>query len=100
MNIYEYSNTKTNGEINMEANYRSGKSETSEKFRLKALTHLKGRTIVDVKRVTELDGLGVEFEGTLKIIFDNGHWMTPSADSEGNDGGVLFTTFEEAGTLL
>jgi hypothetical protein len=26
--------------------------------------------------------------------------MCPSADTEGNDGGVLFTTFEEAGTLL
>ena len=70
------------------------------KFRLKALAHLKGRTIVDVQRVTEHDGLGSEFEGTLKIIFDNGHWMCPSADSEGNDGGVLFTTFEKAGTLL
>ena len=70
------------------------------KFRLNALAHLKGRTIVDVQRVTEHDGLGSEFEGTLKIIFDNGHWMCPSADSEGNDGGVLFTTFEKAGTLL
>ena len=70
------------------------------KFRLNALAHLKGRTIVDVQRVTKHDGLGSEFEGTLKIIFDNGHWMCPSADSEGNDGGVLFTTFEKAGTLL
>ena len=70
------------------------------KFTLKALAHLKGRTITDVQRVTKDDGLGDEFEGTLKIIFSDGHWMCPSADSEGNDGGVLFTTFEEAGTLL
>ena len=72
----------------------------SEKFRLNALKHLKGKTIADVQRVTEHDGLGDEFEGTLKIIFSDGHWMCPSADSEGNDGGVLFTTFEKAGTLL
>ena len=72
----------------------------SEKFRLNAYVHLKGRTIADVQRVTKDDGLGEEFEGTLKIIFSDGHWMCPSADSEGNDGGVLFTTFEKAGTLL
>ena len=72
----------------------------SEKFRLNAYVHLKGRTIVDVQRVTKDDGLGDEFEGTLKIIFSDGHWMCASADSEGNDGGVLFTTFEEAGTLI
>ena len=72
----------------------------SEILRLNALNHLKGKTIADVQRVTEHDGLGDEFEGTLKIIFSDGHWMTPSADSEGNDGGVLFTTFEKAGTLL
>jgi len=95
MNIYEYSNTKTNGEINMETI-----EDYSETFRKNALAHLKGRTIADVQRVTEHDGLGSEFEGTLKIIFSDGHWMCPSADTEGNDGGVLFTTFEEAGTLL
>ena len=72
----------------------------SETFRLNALKHLKGRTIADVQRVTEHDGLGDEFEGTLKIIFSDGHWMCPSVDCEGNDGGVLFTTFEKAGTLL
>ena len=72
----------------------------SEKFRLNAYVHLKGRTIADVQRVTKDDGLGDEFEGTLKIIFSDGHWMCPSADSEGNDGGVLFTTCEESGTLL
>ena len=72
----------------------------SETFRKNALAHLKGRTIADVQRVTANDGLGSEFEGTLKIIFSDGHWIVPSVDTEGNDGGVLFTTFEKAGTLL
>ena len=74
--------------------------KVADKFRLNALKHLKGRKIADVQRVTANDGLGSEFEGTLKIIFSDGHWMCASADSEGNDGGVLFTTFEEAGTLI
>ena len=28
----------------------------------------------------------------IKIVFDNGHWITASQDDEGNGSGVLFTT--------
>ena len=31
----------------------------------------------------------------VKIIFTDRHWITPSADDEGNNSGVLFTTSKE-----
>ena len=59
----------------------------------KASDFLVGKTIRAVvymsdKEVKENDW----YASNVKIIFTDGHWITPSADDEGNNSGVLFTT--------
>ena len=62
----------------------------------KASDFLVGKTIRAVvymsdKEVKENDW----YASNVKIIFTDGHWITPSADDEGNNSGVLFTTSDE-----
>ena len=62
----------------------------------KASDFLVGKTIRAVvymsdKEVEENDW----YASNVKIIFTDGHWITPSADDEGNNSGVLFTTSDE-----
>ena len=35
----------------------------------------------------------------ISIQLDNGHWITPIMDDEGNDGGAISTTFGDLGTI-
>ena len=57
---------------------------------------LVGRKIVDVyyhseKENEEIFG-DMDARTNIKIVFDNGHWITASRDDEGNGSGVIFTT--------
>ena len=57
---------------------------------------LVGRKIVDVyyhseKENEEIFG-DMDARTNIKIVFDNGHWITASQDDEGNGSGVIFTT--------
>jgi hypothetical protein len=38
-----------------------------------------------------------DYGRNVRIVFDDGHWITPSRDDEGNGHGVLFTTDDEHG---
>ena len=62
----------------------------------RAKKFLVGRKIVDVyyhseKENEEIFG-DMDERTNIKIVFDNGHWITASQDDEGNGSGVLFTT--------
>tara|TARA_R100000900_G_scaffold100512_2_gene77884 strand:- start:743 stop:1003 length:261 start_codon:yes stop_codon:yes gene_type:complete len=35
----------------------------------------------------------------ISILLDNGHWITPMMDDEGNDGGAMSTTYRELRTI-
>ena len=56
---------------------------------------LVGRTIKAVRYLTdeEVEDLGWSRK-SLAIFFDNGEYIFPSSDDEGNDAGALFTSFE------
>jgi len=58
--------------------------------------HLVGKKIIAVRYLSNDD---LEFfmwhSAPLEIQLEDGHWLTPSTDDEGNDGGAVFTTYEE-----
>ena len=62
----------------------------------RAKDFLVGRKIVDVYYHTtdeNADIFGEDYhQVNIKIVFDNGHWITASQDDEGNGSGVIFTT--------
>ena len=62
--------------------------------------YLVGRKIVKVEylpqdELKELDW----YKRPISILLDNGHWITPMMDDEGNDGGAMTTTFKDLGTI-
>lgn len=66
-------------------------SRISDRWTQYAQEHLKGRTIKDVRYMTEeeMENLGWDRKA-LVMILDNGSIIYPSADDEGNDAGALF----------
>jgi hypothetical protein len=58
--------------------------------------HLLGRKIVDVRCTSEEE---VEYQGwhrqPIQIKLDNGTWLTPTMDDEGNDGGSIHTNLKD-----
>tara|TARA_R100000742_G_C4232446_1_gene53726 strand:+ start:82 stop:333 length:252 start_codon:yes stop_codon:yes gene_type:complete len=61
---------------------------------------LLNKTITGVRYMTrkETDNLGW-YKRPVALHLNNGVWIYPSMDDEGNDGGALFTTDEEEPTL-
>ena len=61
---------------------------------------LVGKKIVKVEYMTQADA---EEQGWYKrprqIRLEDGTWLTPSQDDEGNDGGALFTSDEDLPTI-
>ena len=58
--------------------------------------YLVGRTIVKVEYCTE--ELAEEQMWScqpIQILLDNGTWLTPTSDDEGNNGGAIHTNIKE-----
>ena len=66
---------------------------------------LVGKTIVDVYYHNEKQNkeiFGDDYasnQANIRIVFDDGHWITASRDDEGNGSGVIFTTDENLSTI-
>jgi hypothetical protein len=59
---------------------------------------LEGRTIVHVRYLTEEEA--EDWFGRPVVMFlDNGEYIIPIADDEGNDGGALATSYEDHSVL-
>ena len=61
---------------------------------------LVGKKIVKVEYMTE--ELAKEqgwYKRPIQILLNNGTWLTPSQDDEGNDGGALFTRDDDLQTI-
>lgn len=77
--------------------------ETNE-YIIKLLTEAKkrlvGKKIADVRYLTteEAEAMGWEARGPV-IVMEDGNWLTPGADDEGNEAGVLFTSFKQFETM-
>jgi len=66
----------------------------------KASEILLNRKIVKVRYMNdkEADDMGW-YSRPVAFLLDNGVWIFPSADDEGNDGGALFTTSQDMSVL-
>ena len=73
---------------------------TTEIWRVIAGEKLIGRTIKEVRYLTdeEMEDLGWS-DRSLVIYFDNGEFIFPARDDEGNGAGALFTSFEDLWTI-
>lgn len=61
-----------------------------------ALGELCNRKIVRVRYLTEKEATDMGWtRRPVAMLLDNGVWIFPSADDEGNDGGALFTTSKQ-----
>lgn len=61
---------------------------------------LVGRKIVETRYMTaeECDNFGFDNRAIL-LILDDGNYLCPSADDEGNGAGALFTGYEDLPTI-
>ena len=64
-----------------------------KKWQDKAEKMLVGKKIIGVEWMTdkECEDAGW-YKKPICMLLDDGTWIYPSADDEGNDGGALFTT--------
>jgi len=61
---------------------------------------LVGRTIAAVRYMTEEESEDSDFDSSpIVIIFDDGSYIFPMRDDEGNDAGALATSNEDTPTL-
>ena len=61
----------------------------------RAKDFLVGKKIVDVYYHSEKENEEIffdDYQTNVRIVFDDGHWITASQDDEGNGSGVIFTT--------
>jgi len=69
------------------------KEETKARWRAAALKKLVGRKISTVRYLTDAEQEELEWHAsTLVIILDDGSFIFPSQDDEGNGPGVIFTS--------
>ncbi len=67
------------------------KDEIVEIWTEKAVKHLKGKTIVEVRYMSEEEQESFGWYSRCVVIqFDDGSLLFPSKDDEGNDAGALF----------
>ena len=58
--------------------------------------HLVGRIITYVEYLPRDEADENYWDSRpIAIKLDNGHWLMPMRDDEGNDGGAISTTFED-----
>tara|TARA_R100000935_G_scaffold30304_1_gene50624 strand:+ start:638 stop:892 length:255 start_codon:yes stop_codon:yes gene_type:complete len=63
---------------------------------------LVGRKIVGVYYMSEEENeeiFGEDQSTNIKIIFDDGNWITASQDDEGNGSGVIFTSYSKLSVI-
>ena len=73
--------------------HKMSSAELREYWGNKSSNFLVGKTIRRVRYLTESEkeDLGW-YRSPLVIEFEDGHWLVPMADDEGNDGGSLWTS--------
>ncbi len=61
---------------------------------------LVGRKIVDIRYLSaeEADSCGF-YNQPICLFLDNGEWIMPMKDDEGNDGGAMATSYKKLSTI-
>lgn len=72
------------------------REQTKKRWADEAKKHLVGKKIIEVRYLNEEECKGMGWsEAPLAIFFEDGSYIFPSQDDEGNGGGSLFTSFKE-----
>lgn len=70
--------------------YKPGKTTVQQKWTQFAIKKLLGRKVAEVRYLTFDEQQEMEFlDNTLVIFFDDGSFIFPMADDEGNNVGTL-----------
>jgi hypothetical protein len=70
-------------------------SHLKHKWAKDAAKILVGKKVVNVRYLTDEERSDMDWSNSsLVIFFDDGSYVFPSADDEGNDAGALFTCTE------
>jgi hypothetical protein len=73
-----------------------GMNETEKRWTEIATKQLEGKIVRSVRYMTDEEAEGLDWScKPLVIEFDDGSFIFPSRDDEGNDGGTIFTSNEE-----
>ena len=73
---------------------KMSKKELTEYWTRRVEKFLLGQKIVKVEYMSEEDAEEMDwFNRPIQILLENGTWLTPQQDDEGNDGGAISTNF-------
>ena len=68
--------------------------ELTEHWTKRVEKFLLGQKIVKVEYMSEEDAEDMGWDSRpIQILLENGTWLTPQQDDEGNDGGAISTNF-------
>ncbi len=66
----------------------------------KIAKRLVGKTIKRIEYISQDEmETNLWYKRPISILLDDGNWITPMMDDEGNDGGAMSTTFEGLNTI-
>lgn len=78
----------------------SDKEKLRQQWATKAEKQLKGKKIAAVRYLTEQEKENMMWRNSAPVIFfEDGSYLFPSRDDEGNNAGALFTSFDELPTI-
>ena len=61
---------------------------------------LLGRKIVKIRYVSDKEMKDMMwYKRPIVLLLDDGNWLMPMADDEGNDGGAIATSYKELVTI-
>jgi hypothetical protein len=95
--VWDYTQEKEYGTMAKEKKLdEMNNEELSNSWKTRIEKYLKGRTIVKIEYCSEEE---MEHQGwhnqPIQILLDNGTWLTPTSDDEGNNGGAIHTNIKE-----
>ena len=71
-------------------------SNTEEKWIKEISSKLVGKKIVKIEYMPESEMAENDwYDSPICILLDDGAWLIPMTDDEGNDGGSMMTTYED-----
>jgi len=76
------------------------KSSNENSWEKRIAKSLVGRKIVDIRYLSaeEADSCGF-YNQPICLFLDNGEWIMPMRDDEGNDGGAMATSYKNLSTI-
>ena len=73
---------------------KMSKQELTEYWTKRVEKFLLGQKIIKVEYMSVEDAEEMDwFNRPIQILLENGTWLTPQQDDEGNDGGSISTNF-------